>query len=53
MNPSTDGKLIRCRCGRGVLPAYHLEQRCEDCYADDQMKYDGKSRNIKLFHTVR
>jgi hypothetical protein len=52
-NHSTDGKLIRCRCGRSVIPAYHLEGRCEDCYAEDQERFDGKSRNIRLFHTVR
>lgn len=53
-NRSTDGKLIdRCRCGRSVIPAYHLEGRCENCYAEDQERFDGKSRNIRLFHTVR
>lgn len=53
-NPSMGGKLSNvCRCGRPVIPAYHLEGRCENCWSDDQQRYDGKSRNLRLFHTVR
>lgn len=48
------GKLINgqwfCLCGR--VPMF-LDHRCEDCFAEDQSHYTGKSQNLRLFHTVK
>lgn len=39
--PSLEGV---CRCGHDIHPIYI--NRCEDCWADDQDRWDGKSRRV-------
>lgn len=39
--------LICVRCGDAV--AYTNENRCENCFADDQQKWHGKSLNSLLY----
>lgn len=39
---------VWCACGKLVL--YPDESRCEDCYANDQQRYDGKPTRINVPH---
>lgn len=58
-HPLMVGKLTdslpRCRKCRlhSVLPAYDLTNRCENCFAEDQERWHGKSMNLNLIHTVK
>lgn len=35
-----------CRCGGPVHPVYF--DRCEDCWVNDQIRWDGHSRKVKV-----
>ena len=44
--PSIEGV---CRCGNDTHPVYF--NRCEDCWVDDQIRWDGQSRRVRvMFH---
>jgi hypothetical protein len=35
-----------CRCGKASHPIYM--ERCEDCWVDDQIRWDGRSRRVGI-----
>lgn len=39
---------VWCACGKPVT--YPGEHRCEDCYANDQQRYDGKPTRVDVPH---
>jgi hypothetical protein len=43
---STTPKEGVCRCGKSSHPIYM--ERCEDCWVDDQIRWDGRSRRVKV-----
>ena len=43
---------VWCACGK--LVTFSGETRCEDCYADDQKRFDGKTKRVKTpFYSAR
>lgn len=37
--------MQRCQCGRAIT--FSNEDRCEDCYAAAQQRYQGKATRVK------
>ena len=37
------------KCGRPVV--FSNEDRCEDCWADDQWRWSGRSQRVKVIET--
>ena len=39
-----------CRCGAPTHPIY--QDQCEDCWVNDQIRWDGRSRRVKVLFNV-
>lgn len=47
---TTPPKEGECRCGKPIHPTYR--DRCEDCWVDDQNRWDGRSRRVRVMFNV-
>ena len=47
---TTPPKEGDCRCGKLAHPIY--VDRCEDCWVDDQNRWDGRSQRVKVLFNV-
>lgn len=42
------GTATHCRCGQPIEHRFCNEGRCEDCFAIDSQRFDGKSRRVNV-----